>query len=291
MGGRGPSRRARANGYRRWISTRSRLPGFANRLPEAKRSLSYDALQLSPFEPGSLIQTERGQVKLVDPWRKPTAAFATMFNHVGSLGDRLRLARMRVACFREGFGLGDQDCSTDEWLLQRMGFTTISSIDFCDRGSAACFSMSRWRPQRGSSSSSFAHRPAAMFPYPRGMGAISEQLANRLPAGTIRYQMRVQSIAGNHLVSTTGDNASADAIVLAVDSVQRQRLLRRHQTYSYNTVGTACFYFAALSPPPVGRFLVLNGELNSATGSPLGPFSNLCVPSHVSSGYAPRASR
>ncbi len=52
-------------------------------------------------------------------------------------------------------------------------------------------------------------------------------------------------------------------------------------------VGTACFYFAAPQSPPVGRFLVLNGELQSANGWQLGPISNLCVPSNVSPGYAP----
>ncbi len=172
--------------------------------PEAKRSLSYDALQLSPFEPGSLIQTERGQVKLVDPWRKPTAAFATMFNHVGSLGDRLRLARMRRSLFPRRFWLGDQDCSTDEWLLQRMVFTN----DFVNRFLRPWISGMFFDESLETSARffQFIFRTSASgdvsLPQ-RGMGAISEQLANRLPAGTIRYQMRVQSIAGNHLVSTT----------------------------------------------------------------------------------------
>ena len=255
--------------------------------PEAKRSLSYDALQLSPFEPGSLIQTERGQVKMVDPWRKPTAAFATMFNHVGSLGDRLRLARMRAACFCEGFGLGDQDCSTDEWLSQRMGF----SGDFVSRFLRPWISGMFFDESLETSARffQFIFRTSASGDVSlpsRGIGAISEQLANRLPDGTIRYQTPVQSIEGNHLVSTTGYEASADAIVLAVDSIQRQRLLPS-PSVQVNTVGTACFYFAASSPPPVGRFLVLNGELESATGSSLGPISNLCVPSNVSSSYAP----
>ncbi len=151
--------------------------------PEAKRSLSYDALQLSPFEPGSLIQTERGQVKLVDPWRKPKGAFATMFNHVGSLGDRLRLARMRAACFREGFGLSDQDCSTNEWLLQRMGFTS----DFVNRFLRPWISGMFFDESLETSARffQFIFRTSASgdvsLPH-RGMGAISEQLANRLPA-------------------------------------------------------------------------------------------------------------
>jgi phytoene dehydrogenase-like protein len=63
--------------------------------PACRELLDYSKLDLCAFEPGALIR-QKGEFRLLsDPWRRPLKAFATATNPVGSLGDKLRVAKLR----------------------------------------------------------------------------------------------------------------------------------------------------------------------------------------------------
>ncbi|MGA1525128.1 MAG: FAD-dependent oxidoreductase, partial [Planctomycetota bacterium] len=46
--------------------------------PEARRALDYGALELRPFEPGALVRVAGRFVRVVDPWRRPLGALASI---------------------------------------------------------------------------------------------------------------------------------------------------------------------------------------------------------------------
>ena len=99
--------------------------------PEAQKQLDYAALKLRNFQPGALIRTKGRFVEMSDPWRRPSAALATLLNGVGTLGDRWRLAKLRSRLVRQPIDtiLSSPDESTADFLLKTCGF----SRDLVDR--------------------------------------------------------------------------------------------------------------------------------------------------------------
>lgn len=247
--------------------------------PEAQRVLNYEQLKLRRFEPGALIRY-RGQFhRLVDPWRRPAHLLATAFSPLGSLADKLRMARLR------------RQLSYAEPLDDRPESSTIARLHaegFSDRIIESFF-----RPflggvflERELATSSrkfefvfrmFSTGDAALPD--AGMQAIPQQLAAALPPDSIRTNISVKHVDFDRVVLRNGDTLHAKAVVLAADAAASSRLLDpARETPTFNDV--TCLYFAAKRPPLEEPILVLNGE-----GS--GPINNLCVPSQIAPSYAP----
>src|SRR6202044_1128124 len=64
--------------------------------PEARQVLDYDALDLKSFESGVLIWFAGRLNRFIDPWRKTGEWRAAYDSPVGSLADKLRMARLRL---------------------------------------------------------------------------------------------------------------------------------------------------------------------------------------------------
>jgi phytoene dehydrogenase-like protein len=248
--------------------------------PEAKRVLDYEALQLGYFEPGALIRFKGKFHRFVDPWRRPRHVLSTAMSPVGSLSDKLKVARLRRHVCR----------GTLEQMFARPETTTMQRLQewgFSDRIINYFF-----RPFLGGvflenqlTTSSrkfefvfrmFAEGEAALPA--RGMAAIVKQLASSLPVGTIRTDTRVESIFQKRIVISDGESFDAEQIVIACEQPEAARLLGQSTNSASHSV--TCLYFAADHPPISEPILILNGE-------PDGPINNLSVPSQVSPNYAP----
>ncbi len=112
----------------------------------------------------------------------------------------------------------------------------------------------------------------------QGMGAIAQQLAERLPPGTVCTNSVVARLEEHGVRLADGCQLSGKAIVVATESPAAASLLGEPQPPAGRSV--TCLYFAAERPPVDEPILVLNGE-------GLGIVNNLCVPSLVGSTYAP----
>ncbi|MFO0264881.1 MAG: FAD-dependent oxidoreductase, partial [Planctomycetota bacterium] len=162
--------------------------------PEAQRQLDYAALRLSSFLPGALVRARGRFVEMSDPWRRPGGAIQTLFNGIGTLGDRWRLARLRSQLRRLPLETiyTSPDQSTEEFLLHTWGF----SRDLVDRFFRPWFSGVFLESRLDTSARFFqfvfkmlaagtAALPSA------GMEAIPRQLADKLPPHSLRIQARV----------------------------------------------------------------------------------------------------
>lgn len=252
--------------------------------PEARRMLDYDALKLAPFEPGALIRFQGRFHRLVDPWRQPRSVFATATSPIGTLGDKLRVGRLRIRVRR---GTLEELCNRPERttidLLRTEGF----SEGFVDRF---------FRPFLGGvfldrelETSSrmfdfvfrmFAAGDAALPA--RGMGAIAKQLAARLPAECVRTNTRVDAIGGGSVQLAGGEKRRAKAVVVACEAPAAARLIGESTAKPLREAWRAvtCLYYTADRPLVEEPILVLNGDGE-------GPINNLCVPSQVATSYAP----
>jgi phytoene dehydrogenase-like protein len=248
--------------------------------PEAQQTLDYGALELHPFEPGALVRCGGKFQRLVDPWRRPRHLLATAFSSVGTLGDKLRIAGLRRRVGRFTLEeLYEQPEQTTAERLRDEGFSTRIIERFFRPFLGGVF-LDR-DLETSSRLFTFVFRMFAsgdaVLPS-QGMGAIAPQLAERLPPGTVCTNSAVARLDEHGVRLADGRQLSGNAIVVATESPAAASLLGEPQPPAGRSV--TCLYFAAERPPLDEPILVLNGE-------GLGIVNNLCVPSLVSSTYAP----
>lgn len=248
--------------------------------PDARQLLDYDDLQLAKFEPGALVRYRGKFHRFVDPWRRPRHLLSTAVSPVGSLSDKIRVARLRRHVSR---------CSLDE-LYEREESGTLDVLR--KRGFSEAVISRFFRPFLGGvfldpaleTSSRMFEFVFRMFAVGdaaipgRGMGAIAEQMSRSLPPGTVETEKTVESIDKQTVRLESGESIRTRQVVVACEAPAAARLLGEERVIGRSV---ACVYFAAEQSPVKDPILVLNGEGR-------GPINNLCVPSQVSSSYAPR---
>lgn len=92
--------------------------------PEAKRVLDYRALDLRAFAPGALVYFDGRLHRVADPWRQPQYLPATLLSPIGTLADKLRVARLRWRACRGGVDELFRRPETTTWeALRGQGFS------------------------------------------------------------------------------------------------------------------------------------------------------------------------
>lgn len=248
--------------------------------PEAQDVLDYDALNLARFAPGALVRYRGRFHRFTDPWRSPRHLFATASSPIGSLTDKLRVARLRLRVCR----------SSLDKLFERPETTTINALR--QEGFSKRFIESFFRPFLGGvflerdldTSSRMFDFVFRMFATGNvvlpagGIGEIARQITNKLPDETLRTGASVEAFEGTTVRLTSGESLQAGAVVIACEAPAAAKLLVDPTPPSGR--GVTCLYFAAERPPIEEPILVLNGD-------GVGPINNLCVPSQVTPTYAP----
>ena len=249
--------------------------------PACRELLDYPALRLRAFDPGALVRHGGKFSLLGDPWRRPSQAFSTALSPVGTLGDKLRIARLRKASNRGS--LDELYSRTPQTTLERLeqsGFTPPMIDQF-------------FRPFMGgvfleeslSTSSRMLEFVFRMFSSgdiaipADGMGAIPRQLAESLPRGTIELQRTVSKVSDRSVTLTNGETLTADNIVVATESSAAARLLDIEKLETKWSSATT-FYFAAEQTPDKRKLLMLRGDER-------GVVQTAVVLSNIASEYAP----
>jgi phytoene dehydrogenase-like protein len=249
--------------------------------PQIRQRLDLEALGIGCFEPGAVVRAHGGFHRVSDPLRRPLRLPATLAAPIGSLADKVRLARLVL----------DVRTHSVPSLLRRPDTTTL------ERLRAAGFSNemieSFWRPlfagiqldpELDVSSRRFdtilRMLAAGETGVPQhGMGAIPAQLASTLPEGSVRLGARVARVAYTDVVLDDGERMHTRAVVIATEGPAAHGLLGE-RVPDPGSRAVACCWFSVPHPPIAGPVLVLDGEAS-------GPVKNLAVLSEVSPSYAP----
>lgn len=259
---------------------------FLQAYPEAQRMLDYDRLDLRPFAPGALVRRGGRFHRLVDPFRRPFQALGSLFNPVGSMADKLRMLRLRRRALSTDLFQGPE--TTVEEALRRLGFSD-SMIDGFFRPFLGGILLD---PSLATSSYlldfvlRWMARGDVSVPA-RGMGALSEQLAGRLPAGTVWLDSSVRRVEAGAVELEGGARVEGRSVVVATEGPVAARLLGGAEAPALPDPGSkeaTCLYFATEEAPVEGPWLVLDGEPPGQAG----PVRNLAVMDRVAPGYAPQ---
>ncbi len=248
--------------------------------PQVQQRLDLDALDLGYFEPGAVVRARGGFHRVADPLRRPLQIPRTLAAPIGSLADKVRLARLVIDVRSRSVPdlLRRPEISTAD-RLSRAGFSDQMIESFWQ----PLFAGIQLDPRLEVSSRRFdtVLRMLAIgatgVPR-RGIGAIPAQLAATLPYGTVRTEARVARITGSGVVLDGGERIDADAVVVATEGPAAHRLLG-DRVPDPGSRAAACCWFSAPRAPISGPVLVLDGEAS-------GPVKNLAVLSEVSASYS-----
>lgn len=249
--------------------------------PEAKQLLDYEVLDLKPFKSGAYIRKEGGFLTMQNPFRNPMAFLPMAFSSVGTLMDKLRIAKL----------IGEvRRASTDE-LMAREG---IATYDFLKNyGFSEKIINTFFRPFFGgvfleeeliTASNFFLFTFKQFFEGDaaipaNGMREIPMQLAANLSEGSIRIASPVVELKKNSVTLANGEFLEADYVVLAVNIAAADKLLGISTERVFNA--TNCLYFSADFSPLNGKpFLTLNPNRKQLV-------HHICVPSDLATQYAP----
>jgi phytoene dehydrogenase-like protein len=249
--------------------------------PEVRRRLDLAALDLRPFTPGAVVRVADRVYEVADPRRRPGQILESLTAPIGSLADRLRVARLVL----------DVTTTPVRELLRRPDRSTRARLEEC--GFSSRMVELFWRPLAAGiqldpdlevSSRRFdvilrmlARGPTAVPA--AGMGAVTAQLADGLPTGTVQLDARVDRLDGTSVVLADGPTLSPRAVVVATEGPEAHRLLGA-AVPDPGSRPAACCWFATPEPPLSGTSLALDGTAE-------GPARNVAVLSNVAPSYAP----
>jgi len=253
---------------------------FLTAYPEARRVLDYQQLNLKSFRPGALVRLQGKFHRVTDPCRDAIHVFDTLATPIGSVSDKVNIAKMR-------FGLSNADVS-----ISPDNF--ISTLEYLkDYGFSSSIIESFFKPFFGgvflereleTSARNFAFlfrmfsSGDTVLPE-NGMEAIPKQLAEKVGMENIRLGAKVVALEDNAVVLASGEKLKAANIVLATAAPGLKQLVPEAAAPEKSHAVT-CIYYSADVPPLDEPILVLNGH-------PTGVINNLCVPSIVAPAYAP----
>jgi len=126
-----------------------------------------------------------------------------------------------------------------------------------------------------------------------GIGAVPQQLASKLPEGTVVLNTPVSAIdrSGRGVALVNGTVLACDSLVIATDAPACASLLKGANVMGDEDDGvflnedgrsSTCLYYTFDGPPPIrDPILILNGESDG------GLINSMCFPSAINPNYAP----
>jgi protoporphyrinogen oxidase len=253
---------------------------FFTAYPEAKKLLDYDALNLQKLDPGALVWFGGKLHKASDPFKDPMNALPNLLSPIGTLPDRVKAGVLRQQIMNKTVTeIFDEKDSQTKAALHNHKFSESMVNRFFQPFLAGIFLEKDLRTSSKMFEFIFNMLANGQAALPaRGIRAIPEQLASRLPADRIIFNIRVTAVSDYYLQIESGDEIDAAAVVVATEGPEAAHLLR--DLPKMRTHPVTCVYYETDKPPTNEPLLILNGE-------GYGRINSVCVPSAIAKTYAP----
>jgi phytoene dehydrogenase-like protein len=197
--------------------------------PAVQRRLDLDALDLRPFAPGVVVHRGRRAVRFADPFRAPIASLGAVRGGLVTPLDGLRMLMWRRTLLaRDGRRVAARPQVTTAQRLAEVGFSDRLVDGFFRPFLAGTFFDADLATSSRVTELVFRcfFRGDVAVPA-RGMGALGEQLAAGLPAGTVRLGSPVRAVReveGGVELEVAGAVVRAACAVVAVESPVLERI-------------------------------------------------------------------
>ncbi len=245
--------------------------------PEAARVFDVDLLELQPFKAGVVVAMGDSRYVLGDPRRWPAATVSTLRAPVGSMREKIALARYALDVgYRPVQRItGGADISLAEAFAERhLGGGVESHVlqPFLS-GVLADGTLDSSRRLGDLLMRAFVRGTPALPA--NGMRALPDQLVAALPTGTVHTGVTVQRCSGSEVLTDHG-RIRARAVVVAADPRAACALIGLPTPPMR---GLTTFYHRVTSPPTHVGVLHVDGDRR-------GPVVNTAVVSNAARTYA-----
>jgi phytoene dehydrogenase-like protein len=250
--------------------------------PETQALLNYKALNLKKMLPGATVLYDGGQFEIADPFRRPSAAFATLFAPVGTLKDKINTLwlknRLQKLSIEEIF---EQKEQTTQNQLSEYGFSPKMIQRFYAPFLSGIFLENELKTSRRMFDFVMKMFSDGDVAIPElGMEEIPKQLVSMLPANSILCKNKVTKIDGNKVTTVDGTVYEANQILLATTANNlTQQFVPKQKMTSQQVTN---IYFEANDAPTKKAVVSLNASLSKKW------VNNLTVMTNVSKAYAPK---
>lgn len=284
--------RVRTDSYQGFLLDRG-FQIFITAYPEAQAVLDYEALNLQTFYAGALVWFNGAFHRVADPLRHFADGLGSLFNPIGSAVDKVIVGIVRLrAAAKPVSEILSADETTIMSRLKSEGFSE-AMIDRFFRPFFGGIFFDR-ELQTTSRLFEFVFKCLALgsntLPA-AGIGAIPQQVADKLPRGSVLLNSRVAELEADDngvisgVVLENGGVISAKyGVVIAAEGPEAARLLGKKLPASPSVEkpprSTTCLYFSADSSPVSEPILLLNGTES-------GIINNMFFPTTVAPSYAP----
>ena len=249
--------------------------------PETKSLLNYSTLNLKKMLPGATVLYDGGQFEIADPFRRPSAALATLFAPVGTLKDKIntlwlknRLQKLSIDAIFE-----QPEQTTSKQLIE-YGFSPKMIERFYAPFMSGIFLENKLDTSRRMFDFVMKMFSDGDVAIPElGMEEIPKQLVTMLPINTVRCNTKVTAIEDNKIIIADGTILEANQILLATEANQLTHNFIPKQKMTSHQVTN--IYFEATEAPTKKAVVVLNASKQKKF------VNNLTVISNVSKAYAP----
>lgn len=186
--------------------------------PEAKKHLDFDTLHLKKFLPGALIFTGGGVERIGDPLRDLSRLMLTLTAKVGTLNDKWKIFQLSSGLKRKSI---EAIFSAPEHptlnYLQAYGFSDRIIDTFFKPFFSGIFLEKDLQTSSRMFEFTFKMFSEGYAALPiSGIGAISEQLANKLQNTTLRFNQPVRQVKSGSVILKGGEELPSRATLVTV---------------------------------------------------------------------------
>ena len=250
--------------------------------PETKALLNYTDLKLKKMLPGATVLYDGGIFEIADPFRRPSAAFATLFAPVGTLKDKINTLwlkyKLQKLTIKEIFEQPEQTTSKQ---LTEYGFSSKMIQRFYGPFLSGIFLENELKTSRRMFDfvmKMFSDGDVAIPEF--GMEEIPKQLVAMLPKDSIQCNKKVITIDKNTVITEDGTVMEAKQILLATTAnALTQNYFPKQKMASHQVTN---IYFESTEAPTKKAVVILNASTKKKW------VNNLTVISNVSEAYAPK---
>lgn len=249
--------------------------------PETKALLDYKKLNLKRFLPGATVLYDRGQFEIADPFRRPTATFATLFAPVGSLKDKINTLFLKNKLLNISIpNLFKQPEIETIAQLKKYGFSQKMIDHFYKPFFSGIFLENDLKTSSNMFDfvmKMFSEGDAAIPEL--GMEEIPKQLVAMLPENSIQFNMKVKAIENNKIICENGKALESDKIIIATEAIGLASKYISKTKQNCNQVTNV--YFETKIAPTKKAVVILNASTDKKW------VNNLSILSNISNKYAP----
>lgn len=242
--------------------------------PEARKFLDYEKLELRKCYPGSRVWYKDKFHQVSDPFRHPLDGVCSVFNPIGSLGDKVKVGMLRLGLLSTR---AMEDTLSTREALAELGYSEAMIDRFWKPFMRGVFLENELSTSVRKFEETFSLFAKGDTVLPRlGIGEIPKQMAKRLPEDSIFLKQEVKKVGECSLVTSDGKEWQGRAVVLATEEPVANRLLRFKQpNREWNSVDCLYFSLPEKELPCISPILHLDG-------SGTGPINNLTFLSTLS---------